>query len=75
MHVQGYTQLQIMHSTQKINNVLGHNSALKGYTGPETTWANEMDFGKNYAWGAGSIAQPVDLQSNVLQLPPHNRVN
>ena len=38
---------------------LGHDSALKGKTGPETTWANEMNFVLNHAPGAGSIAQPV----------------
>ena len=35
--------------------VLGHNSALKGYTGPGTTLANEINFVMNYAPGAGSI--------------------
>ena len=30
--------------------VLGHDSALQGYTGPETT-ANEMNFVTNYALG------------------------
>ena len=25
--------------------VLGHDSALYGYTGPEKTWANEMNLG------------------------------
>ena len=40
------------------------------YTEPGTTLAN---FGINHAPGAGSIAQPVDLQfsaTNVLHLPP-----
>ena len=41
--------------------VLGHNAALKGYIGPGTAWANEMNFWINYAPGAGLIAQPVDL--------------
>ena len=36
--------------------VLGHDSALLGYTGPETTWANEMIFVMNHAPGAGSIS-------------------
>ena len=27
-----------------MNDVLGHDSALQGYIGPETTWANEMNF-------------------------------
>ena len=26
-----------------MNGVLGHDSALYGYTGPGTTWANEMN--------------------------------
>ena len=43
-----------------MNGVLGHDSALKGYTGPGTTWANEMNFMVNHASGAGSIARPVD---------------
>ena len=37
--------------------VLGHNSALYGYAGPETTWDNEMNFVTNHAPGAGSIAR------------------
>ena len=36
--------------------VLGHDSALKGYTEPETTWASEMNFVMNLAPSAGSIA-------------------
>ena len=48
--------------------VLGHDSALQGYASPETTWANEMNFVVIHAPDAGSIAQPVDLQSNVLPL-------
>ena len=35
---------------------LGHDSALKGFTGPGTTWANEINFVMNHAPGAGSIA-------------------
>ena len=30
-----------------------------------TTWANEMNFVMNHSPGVGSIAQPVDLQSNT----------
>ena len=37
----------------EMNGALGHNSALYGYTGPETTWANEMDFVINRAPDAG----------------------
>ena len=36
-----------------MNAVLGHNSALQGYTGSETTWTNEMNFVMNHAPGAG----------------------
>ena len=43
-----------------MNDVLGHNSALVGYTRPGTTWANEMNFVMNPAPGVGSIARPVD---------------
>ena len=48
--------------------VLGHNSALKGYTGPGTTWADEMNFVLNHAPGAGSLARPVHQQSSALPL-------
>ena len=33
--------------------VLGHESALSGYTGPGTTWANEKNFVLNHGPGAG----------------------
>ena len=36
--------------------VLGHDAALQGYTGPQTTRANKMNFGVNHAPGAGSIS-------------------
>ena len=59
--------------------VLGHNSARKRYTGPRTTWANEMRFGANHApstGSTGSIARVVDLQSGTPPLchgcPPLN---
>ena len=51
-----------------MNGVSGYNSALKGYTGPGTTWANGMNFGMNNIQGPGSITQPVDLQSGMLPL-------
>ena len=31
--------------------VLGHDSDLQGYSGPETTWAYKMNFVMNYAPG------------------------
>ena len=43
-----------------MNGVLGHDSALQGYTGPGATLANEMKFVMNYTPGAGSIARTVD---------------
>ena len=59
-----------------MNGVLGQNSALR----PGKTCANEMNFGMKHAPGAGSITQPVDLQSSVIPLdydlhtppPPQN---
>ena len=33
---------------------------------PETTWANEMNFGMHHALGAGSGARPVELLSSAL---------
>ena len=51
-----------------MNAVLGHDSALLGYTGLRTTWANAMNFVMNNASGAGSIARPVDQQSSMLLL-------
>ena len=41
---------------------------LEGYTGPRTTWANEMSFVVKHAPGAGFIARPVDLQSSAQPL-------
>ena len=41
---------------------------LEGYTGPGTTWDDEMNFVMNHAPGAGSIARPVDQQSSALPL-------
>ena len=50
--------------------ILGHDAALYGYTGPRTTWANEMNLFMNHAPDAGSFARPVDLQTTVLWMPP-----
>ena len=50
----------------KIIGVLGHDSALVGYTGPGTTWADGMNFGMNIAPGAGSITRPINQQSSAL---------
>ena len=50
-----YTQ----YKWKEMTGVLGHDSALSGYTGPRTTWANEMNFVMNHTL-AGSIEGPVD---------------
>ena len=55
-------------TTHEMNGVLGHNSALEGYTRQGTTWDNEMNFGMNHAPGVGLIARPVDKKSNALPL-------
>ena len=47
---------------------LSHDSALCGYTGPRTTWANEVNFVRNHAPGVASIAEAVDKQSSALPL-------
>ena len=39
--------------------VLGHDTALQGYTGQGTTWANEINYDMNHTPGAGSIPRPV----------------
>ena len=46
--------------------VLGHDSALQGYTRPGTTCANEMNFVMIHTPNAGSIVEPVDQQSSTL---------
>ena len=53
-----------------MNDVLGHDFALEGYqyTGPGTTWSNEMNVVMNHAKGAGSIARLVNQQSSALPL-------
>ena len=48
--------------------VLGHNSAMYGYTRLGVTWVNEMNFVMDYAPDAGSMAQLIDLQSSILPL-------
>ena len=50
-----------------MNGVLSHDSAMYGYTGPRTTWANEMNFVLKYAPGAGSIALVVDQNNCTLK--------
>ena len=48
-----YTAHILAVSSSKMNVVLGHDSSLKGCTGPGTTWGNEVNFGMNHASGAG----------------------
>ena len=50
-----------------MNGILGHDSA-QGYTGLETTWANEMNSAMYHAPGAGSIARFVGQLSSALPL-------
>ena len=45
---------QMLHCAIGMNGVLGHDSALQGYAGPET-WANEMRYAMKHAPDAGSI--------------------
>ena len=40
---------------------------VKGYTGPDTIYVDEMNAGMNHAPGAGSIV-PFDLQPNAPPL-------
>ena len=49
-----------------MSGVLDHVAALKGYNGPGTIWANEINFGMNHVPGAGLTALPVNLQSTVI---------
>ena len=51
-----------------MNAILGHVSALHGYTRIGTTCANETDFGMNHSPGAGLITCSADLQSSILSL-------
>ena len=46
-----------------MNGVSGQILHYKGHTGPGTTSANEMNFGKNHGPGTGSTSRPIDLQS------------
>ena len=50
----------------EMNCDLGHDSALQGYSGPGTTWANEVNFVFNHV--PGSIPRPVDQQFSALSL-------
>ena len=54
--------------TNEMTHILGHDSALYGYTVLELNSANEMNFGMKHAPGAVSIAQPINLQSSAPPL-------
>ena len=59
--------------TTNINVVRWHESALDGYAGPWVTWANDMNFGMNYAPDAGRITycwSAVQCATTILRLPP-----
>ena len=47
-----------------MNGVSCNDSALEQYTGPLTTWANEMIFVMKHEPDIGSLTQPVDQQSS-----------
>ena len=49
-----------------MNDNLGYDSALQGYTGLRITWTNEMIFVLNHAHSAGLISQAVNQQSSSL---------
>ena len=51
-----------------MNDVLGHDSVVKLYTEPQTTWANEMNMFLKHALGAGSIVLTVDKHPSSLPL-------
>ena len=51
-----------------MNSVLGHDSALYGYTLQGTTLINKVNFSVDKIQGVGSITGPVDQQSSMLQL-------
>ena len=55
-----------MNKWNEMNGVLGCASAPYGCTGPETTWANGMNFIMNHVPGARFIARHVDQQSSML---------
>ena len=51
-----------------MNDVIGQDSALKGYTGPGTTWVNEMKFVMIHAPDARLIARSADQLTSTLVL-------
>ena len=52
-----------------MNGVEGDDCVLSGYTGPRTTWANEMNSVMKHAPGAGSIGRPGEQQQATTEHP------
>ena len=46
--------IRILSTEEQMIIVLGHGSALKGYNGPGTTWANSMNFVMKHVTSGGS---------------------
>ena len=60
--------------TKEMNSVLGHNSALYGYTGPGTTLANEM----NLLWIMPQVQDrslDIQLQSKTQMFDCERGIN
>ena len=51
-----------------MNGVLGYESVMYGYTGTETTWANEMNIVMNHAPGLGLTTYPNITNSSLFIL-------
>ena len=54
----------------QMNGVLSHGCTLQGYTGPWTTWANEMNFVMNRAPVTGLLTRPVDQGAYTVPWMP-----
>ena len=59
------SSLGFMGRYEEMTVVLGHDSALRGYIGPGTTWANEMNVHMNRAPGAGSASARKNVRKEV----------
>ena len=54
-----------------MNGVFSHDSALQGYTGPGTTWANEMNLAMKHAPGAGTKENECAVPENMTKIIYH----
>ena len=45
--------------------ILGHDSAILGYTGPGTTWANDMNIVMNHDPGIGFKSSVSHVEKNT----------